>query len=567
MAKQVSSWNLEASVLWDIARAFCDDRFSGTLHARLNGFIRSRNVAGLCSCDLPDPAKHGRDFVNLRQLQAFFKKNAWFSNDALCSETARKGFLQAEALCRITNKRLDFYHMHRDRLDPDVQGWIKSAQSFIRRVLGDVNVFLDQIPDLVKVTGGATEDRARRRALPFLKISRTIRAPRRALPLVSTYLHYVGNKRPLRMQAIDCNRVEFVPKNYKTHRTIACEPTAAVPFQLAFDTYAKRKMRRFGCDLSDQKVNQELSRIGSITGEFATIDLSMASDTLSLNCVALLLPPEWFSLLSRLRCTHYCGKGVGTGKYAKFSSMGNGLTFALESLVFLSVIRAVGSKRGTTYGDDIIVETDRVVDLVKFLRFLGFRVNSDKSFISGPFRESCGTDWINGSLVTPFYIRSLPHSPAQLCHLINGLVKVASPFGRLWNLLRDLSRGLPLVPESEDSMTGIHISYSKAQNLGLIVNNSKALGPFIPASRQFKEVPSVFEHVGVRSYLIFLLFGKRVSCGIRKRADGRILVDEPSSFTMWNTGLTRRHLTMAAVRPWSSNFSAMDLWEAFLTER
>lgn len=565
-AKRVPSKDSDASVLWDIARAFADDSFHGELHAKVLGSIRARNVSALCSLDLPDPKYYSREFVHLRQLQAFFKKNAWFSDDKVCSNAAKESFLSAEKLCRITNKRLDYYYLKRDRLDPDLKLWLERCERFIRTVLGDLNNFIDQIPGLVKITGGATEDRARSRALPYLKISRTIRAPSRALPLVDAYLRFVGNQRPLRMHAVDTNRVELVPKNYKTHRTIACEPTAALPFQLAFDTYVKRRMVRHGCDLSTQSTNQELARAGSIFGKFATIDLSMASDTISYNAVAWLLPPEWFSFCDRLRAKHYKGS-VGHGKYAKFSSMGNGMTFALETLIFLSCIRAVGSKEGTTYGDDIIVETEYVPNLLKLLRFLGFRVNQDKSFVDGPFRESCGADWLEGRLVTPFYIRKLPRSRSERSHVVNGLAKIALPYGKLWHLLRFLSKDLPLVPESQDTGTGVHISYRRAQDLGLIVSHSKAYGPYVPVVRQLVESSDLREKANTQSYLLFLLFGGRVSCGVHKQPGGSVKVIEPNSLTMWNIGQPRRRLTTAPVRPWSSNFSAMDLWEAFLTER
>lgn len=562
-ATRISKRSSDASTLWDIARAYADDSFCEPLKSRVLGFIRGRNVEGLCSLTLPDPEHHGQDFIHLRQLQAFFKKNEAFSDDAKCSAAARTSFEQAERICRVTNKRLDYFYTQRDRLDPDLRLWVTRAERFIETALGEVGMFIDRIPDLVKVTGGATEDRPRKDALPFLKISRTIRAPTRALPLVECFLKYSGNTRPLRMHAVDANRVTFVPKNYKTHRTIACEPTAALPFQLAFDSYVKTRLRRYGCDLRTQEKNQELARIGSVTGEFATLDLSMASDTLSYNTVAWLLPVNWFQFIDRLRAKRYNGD-VGSGEYAKFSSMGNGTTFALETLIFLACIRAVGSKQGTTYGDDLIVETELVPKLLKLLRFLGFRINTSKSFVVGPFRESCGADWLSGRLVTPFYVRKIPRTRAELCHLINGVSRISLPYGKVWQYLRSLTVGLPLVPESQDTASGIHVSYEKARSLGLIVSESKQFGPHIPVARQFVESGDTLAHHGVRSYVIFLLFGGRVSAGVTK-VDGKIRVIEPSSLTMWNTGLTRRKLRLAPCRPWSSNFTAMGLWEEFIS--
>jgi hypothetical protein len=99
-----------------------------------------------------------------------------------------------------------------------------------------------------------------------------------------------------------------VPKNWKTFRTIACEPDGALPFQLAFDTFAKRRLRARGINLSDQSRNQLLAKEGSINGSLATIDLSSASDTVAFNTVALLFPTEWFDVLNAFRSTHWRSK-------------------------------------------------------------------------------------------------------------------------------------------------------------------------------------------------------------------------------------------------------------------
>lgn len=565
-ATRVSMQNSNASVLWDMARAFCDDSFTGEHHKRLSGMIRARSVSGICSYDLPDPEYHGQDFVNIRQLQAFFKKNAHFSEPTTCAQTARNNFLHAETICRITNRRLDWFYTRRERLAPDLRLNLERCESFIRGALGDLNSFINRIPELVKVTGGATEDRPRSKALPFLKISRKLRVTPGSVPLVESYLRYVGNRKQLRITATPYNRIVFVPKNYKTYRTIACEPTATLPFQLAFDSHLKQRLRRYGCDLRSQTLNQELARLGSIDQSYATIDLSMASDTLSLNAVAWLLPDEWFTFLMRLRCSAYQGE-VGTGRYAKFSSMGNGVTFALETLVFLACIRAVGSTGGTTYGDDLIVETHLVEPLMRLLQFLGFSVNVDKSFTHGPFRESCGADWLKGKLVTPFYIRKLPKARSELCHVINGLRRIATPEGALWRLLSVLSVGLPLVPESEDSSAGIHVSYEYCRELGLIVNNTSLLGPWVPACKQLVQVSDKTPCHDARSFVLYLLFRGRIQTGYVRQSDGTFEIIEPSDLTMWDVGTAKRKLKFAPCRPWSRSSVDLDLWSEYLKDQ
>lgn len=123
----------------------------------------------------------------------------------------------------------------------------------------------------------------------------------------------------------------------------------------------------------------------------------------------LLLPPDWYELLSALRSpvTQIDGE---EHRNAMFSSMGNGFTFELESLLFYVLARATAYFRGiagviSVYGDDIIVPTEMAEDLVWVLKFFGFQTNPEKSFWNGSFRESCGGHYDNGVDITPFYIR------------------------------------------------------------------------------------------------------------------------------------------------------------------
>jgi hypothetical protein len=57
------------------------------------------------------------------------------------------------------------------------------------------------------------------------------------------------------------------------------------------------------------------------------------------------------------------------------------------------------------YGDDIIVPSFMAADATQVLEAVGLRVNVSKSFSSGPFRESCGEEFINGVRVTPVRLR------------------------------------------------------------------------------------------------------------------------------------------------------------------
>jgi hypothetical protein len=224
------------------------------------------------------------------------------------------------------------------------------------------------------------------------------------------------------------NRITFVPKNSRTDRSIAIEPTLNLYLQLGIDGYIRSRLKRWNIDLDDQSRNQEMARLGSIDGSFATLDLSSASDTISKALLKYLLTPDWFNLLIRL------ASPVGQLdseeiRYNKISSMGNGFTFALESAVFSAAVFAVQRHRfgkilphtSSVYGDDIIVTTEICEEVIDLLTKMGFTINQEKSFVSGPFRESCGSDWYQGVNVRPVYLKQQPSNVKDLYVIYNSL--------------------------------------------------------------------------------------------------------------------------------------------------
>jgi hypothetical protein len=200
------------------------------------------------------------------------------------------------------------------------------------------------------------------------------------------------------------NTLLIVPKNAKTGRSICYEPHMNIRLQLTVGDLIRRRLEQSGVDLSDQSVNQRRAQHGSIHGHLSTIDLRSASDTLALEVVRELLPDDWFQLLDQLR-SRYTQWPDGSWLWnEKFSSMGNGFTFELESLIFFAICSAV-SEGVTVYGDDLVVPTENFSSCCEALELFGFRINERKSFSSGHFRESCGGDYFRGQRVTPAYLR------------------------------------------------------------------------------------------------------------------------------------------------------------------
>lgn len=220
------------------------------------------------------------------------------------------------------------------------------------------------------------------------------------------------------------SKLATVPKNEDTERTIAIEPSGNMCMQLAAGAYLEGALRYIGLDISTQQPkNKAMAKLGSISGSVATLDLKAASDMISIDLVRALMPPEWFDFLMKIRSPAILIPKLGVEdaywvELNMISTMGNGFTFPLMTLIICALIYGyrcslggpslfLSWKETCVFGDDIIIPTSEYSIAVDTLTRAGLIVNLDKSFSSGPFRESCGGDYLNGVDVTPFYVKSL----------------------------------------------------------------------------------------------------------------------------------------------------------------
>lgn len=263
------------------------------------------------------------------------------------------------------------------------------------------------------------------------------------------------------LKVVDYSRVTFVPKTALTDRTIAIEPLLNVFFQLGIDGYIRPRLRRqWGYNLNDQTNNQSLAQLGSLTNDLCTIDLAGASDTVSTRIVDLLFPGDWCDLFHHLRCK--------TGKldreffeYSKLSSMGNGFTFVVESVLFGALVRASirrthSFQTSAVYGDDLIVPNTAASYLVQLLNLCGFSVNTDKSYFDGPFRESCGSDYLRGWNVRPVFLKKEPKTVMDIFYLYNSFLqrKMVQPWFFECNFNSTLTYLYKLIPYRYRSIVG-----------------------------------------------------------------------------------------------------------------
>jgi hypothetical protein len=232
----------------------------------------------------------------------------------------------------------------------------------------------------------------------------------------------------------DTNKVTTVPKDGRKDRPIAIENNLNVCLQLGVDSYIRKRLRRWGIDLDSQDKNIILSGAGSLNPDLAaTIDLANASDTVSLRIAKMLLPSDWYDYLCDLRSPKG-SYGTDTFRYSKLSSMGNGTTFAIESLIFAAITYGVAveyyghfpRKWIAIFGDDIVVPAAIANEVIYNLELCGFQVNTDKSFLSGHFKESCGADWFHGRNVRPVFLKEEPNTAKKLLNDRNRLFRYFS---------------------------------------------------------------------------------------------------------------------------------------------
>jgi len=354
-----------------------------------------------------------------RQVQSLFQKNEALDLGVDTEAVAFGKWKEAQAACRNTNA------LFRNRLGfnwtPFASVSFERARRIIRRVLGTAPRF-DQLD--LSFGPGSTTSVKKKNASPTTKMASGLYCSERLLcsgllpSLLREIPHWTAALSPnyfiddegwlceLNEVRIVPGRMTFVAKNWKTKRTICSEPTLNSLAQQGVRKWMECRMARFGLQISDQTVNQRLARQGSIDGSISTIDLSSASDTISIELVRYLFPSDWFFLLDSIRTgtVEYKGETIDLEMYA---SMGNATTFPVETLIFYALARAVSSPDDTVtaYGDDLCVGTSCSNDVIAILECAGFLVNREKSFTHGPFRESCGKDYLRGVMVRPVYMK------------------------------------------------------------------------------------------------------------------------------------------------------------------
>ena len=382
---------------------------------------------------------------------SFMRKNECIKTSFDRKAEAIRAFQAGELNCKSTNNRIRNFLRGTDL--PSGRGvlLINSMIRKIERILGEFNIdrVLDQCnwgPGVTLTVKGDDTSGSHK-----FDVDRDITKDAHALYgsiIEQAYPLWTSSSKEWRFR--EGNKVLTVPKNAKTDRTIAVEPGVNSWIQLGIGKTIRQRLGIAGFNLNSDQKNQRGAYLGSLDDTLATVDFKAASDTISVELVRLLLPPVWFSALDAARSKIYNLDGKNHWS-EKFSTMGNGFTFELESLIFVSMALAlceaydISDENVSIFGDDLILPSQCVEELAELCEFTGFTVNKTKSFSRGPFRESCGSYYFNGLDVKPLFNKKDLVYVKDVFRMANAIRAVAARhdscggcdirFRRCWSLL------------------------------------------------------------------------------------------------------------------------------------
>jgi len=387
------------------------------------------------------------DFFLDYLVTSFFKKFPSLAVSTDKEAVAYQKWLAAEASCAKTNSLFRSLEVGETPFQPHVMDGISRASRKALEILGTVT--RTEVREHCRFGPGADLDTRAGNTATYNKFSSSGSSTPWVAPLFeeifdedhrSDYLH--------ECQFVRGNRLSFVPKNAKTDRSICVEPRWNIYLQLGVGECISKRLLKYGIDLHDQSRNQEAAGRAYSDG-LVTVDLSSASDTVSKNLVLYLLSPllwserdecefveidsdrlDWLDLIFKSRSPYTLYKGEWRLN-EKISSMGNGFTFPLETLIFYSFAYAACEAAGAdlneirVYGDDIVVPIEAYPLLLEYLESVGFSLNRDKTFTSGVFFESCGHDFYKGEMVRPIFQKDRLVTIEDLYTLGNQIVDIA----------------------------------------------------------------------------------------------------------------------------------------------
>jgi hypothetical protein len=379
---------------------------------------------------LPSDYRSSDSFKIDNQCIGFLRKCKDLPTGIDLGAVAEATFLASEKLCCHTNAYFSRFINKQGPWDPNDEKRLE----IISKVRQEITRLIGKPPTSLSFRlgkGSTMSDSGAASTVPHKFCSEPTVTPSalHVIPMWAQTAWARNLSRDVEIRVIDHDKWSSVDKDALKNRGISTQPSINIASQLAVGRFLRRRLLSRGIDLDMlQLIHRRKAREASLSGAVATIDLSNASDTVAKKLVQLFFTHEWFSLLNSIRVPFTVMPDGRRIYLEKFSGMGNGYTFELETIIFYAICRVVcdGSNLVSVYGDDILVPADKAGVVLRALKFFGFEPNLKKTFVSGAFRESCGGDFFSGDAVRPHFQDREPTSPQDWISLANGLRRVWS---------------------------------------------------------------------------------------------------------------------------------------------
>lgn len=426
---------------WSLVRDFQDNlmdpSFAVSLQDKL--LLGTANEIRECCEKLEYSDDTVATFKATYQLKSFFKrfrfrKDIYDDKDLL--ELSLFKFLENQSRLREINL---------DKLDATSQLVLMTARNYVSHVLGPYDA--EEHRNLCRFGKRASVGIPSRKACEAERWELPISGSQSQIswfeeeisssPQVQKYLdmQIKGGSETLFLET-DYLTLTFVPKTFKSLRAIVPNTTIGTYSSSGLGAMIAQRLKRNGHDIrSLQHKHKRMAASASYERNLVTADQSMASDNITRRLVEILLPKDWFDVLDRDRISKIMLPNGQLIESLSFCGMGIGYTFPLQTLVFLSLLKALNkiyfhkSCLVSVYGDDMIYSNRLHQHVKRFFPNFGLVLNEDKTFSEGWFRESCGGDYFHGMDVRPFQpqlegaLRCTPKEyEAILYKIINGLL-------------------------------------------------------------------------------------------------------------------------------------------------
>jgi hypothetical protein len=469
--------NVASSLVRDFQASFDDPCYCSDFltEVRVGSIARVRELVPAVDYE-SDPSKFKADY----QLQSIFKRYRFESDlysDQELTEMSIKDF-------HLTQDRLALVNL--DSLPDTTQRVLDYAASYVSHVLGPYSG--EEHRSLCRFGRKASVGIPARMACEAARWELPISGSREQISWFDSEMSEVkcvqdywaaqqGSDRVRSTyQETSSLTLTLVPKTFKSLRAIMPNTTIGSYMSFGLGEMMRTRLKRVGLDIRTlQKRHRKLARSASRDNKLVTADLSKASDSITDALVKRLFPPDWYEILCQSRIREVSLPDKSVVQSLTFCTMGIGYTFPLQTLVFLSLLKAIeaimfrrrGRKLCSVYGDDMIYHRRLHTGVMLHFERVGFVLNVDKTFCDRNFRESCGGDYFHGVDVRPFQPRngsafvSAKTYEAVLYKFVNGLLarwseyEIGSTLKYLLSELEAVAGKCKLVPSDFPDDSGI----------------------------------------------------------------------------------------------------------------